>query len=110
MCCGVSVKGTFWAIDSVTINCDNQGVPTVPTSKPTKLKKEKQNKKDEIEHALEIGDTVQILTGRFESNHVQIVHIDDDIIGVKKARWAVVRDYSRDELKLICKGGDRPNG
>ena len=52
---------------------------------------------------------MQILTGRFASCHVQIVHIDGDTIGVKKERWAVVHNYSCDELKLICRGGDRPN-
>jgi transcription antitermination factor NusG len=58
-----------------------------------------------ISLSLEVGDKVEILTGRFGGGHVFVEGIEGDTAIVKGARWLVTRSYNLQELRLVKKGG-----
>lgn len=66
-------------------------------------------KKPESDH-LEVGDTVQILAGRWLGTFATVEAVNGKVIIVKAAKWYVSQKRDRAELKFIKRGESDANG
>jgi hypothetical protein len=66
-------------------------------------------KRAESDH-LEVGDTVQILAGRWLGTFATVEEVNGKVIIVKAAKWYVSQQRDRSELKFVKRGESDANG